>query len=239
MSRTVSYDEWLQHGIYPAGSPGADAGKPFNPSDPNLRSYYNNYVSAWNSAEPALRIAINNQHGLGFANESSGGEGGEGGGGSGGGSSGLGPVFTPLDLSAPNQNDYFSYYPQSYMPADPAYPTMGLLSQPYGNNVDVYQPWSQQYGNALVADSLWNYNPPALPASPASFFAIPVGSYEDGEEESPASSSGSTEMTPEEMKEAGLLDGTGGAVGGAASDPGGLGSGLAGPGGVDSPGFGW
>ena len=186
MSRTVSYDEWLQHGIYPAGSPGADAGKPFNPSDPNLRSYYDNYVSTWNAAEPALRVAINNQHGLGFANESSGGEGG-GGGGGGGGSSGLGPVFTPLDLSAPNQNDYFSYYPQSYMPADPAYPTMGLLSQPYGNNVDVYQPWSQQYGNALVADSLWNYNPPALPASSASFFAIPVGSYEGGGEGSSSS----------------------------------------------------
>ena len=91
---------------------------------------------------------------------------------------------------------------------------MGLLSQPYGNNVDVYQPWSQQYGNALVADSLWNYNPPALPASSASFFAIPVGSYEEGGEESPASSSSSTEMTLEEMKEAGLLDGTGGAADG-------------------------
>lgn len=216
MSRTVSYDEWLQHGIYPAGSPGADAGKPFNPSDPNLRSYYDNYVSTWNAAEPALRVAINNQHGLGFANESSGGEGGEGGGGgggSGGGSSGLGPVFTPLDLSAPNQNDYFSYYPQSYMPADPAYPTMGLLSQPYGNNVDVYQPWSQQYGNALVADSLWNYNPPALPASSVSYFALPVGAYEEGGEESSSSEKKTDEPYDWANDPLGLKSGDGGDFG--------------------------
>ena len=85
MSRTVSYDEWLKHGIYPAGSPGKDAGKPFNPSDPNLRSYYDNYISTWNAAEPALRIAINNQHGFSFANSGGEGEGGEGGGGGSGG----------------------------------------------------------------------------------------------------------------------------------------------------------
>jgi hypothetical protein len=141
----------------------------------------------------------------------------------------LGPVFTPLDLSAPNQNNYWSYYPQSYMPADAAYPTMGLLSQPYGNNVDVYQPWSQEYGNALVADSLWNYNPPALPASSVSYFALPVGAYEEGGEESSSSEKKNDEMTLQEMKDAGLLDGTGGAVGGAAT-----GYGPAGPSGVDS-----
>ena len=249
MSRTVSYEEWLQHGIYPAGSPGKDAGKPFNPSDPNLRSYYDNDVSTWNSAEPALRIAINNQHGFGFANSGGEGEGGEGGGGGGGGgsggsgSSGLGPVFTPLDLSAPNQNDYWSYYPQSYIPADPAYPTMGLLSQPYSGSVDLYQPWSQQYGDALVADNLWNYSPPSLPGPAARWIVVSSGGGEDHSGGgSPPAPTVKPAMTPEEMKAAGLLDGTGGAVGGAAT-----GYGPAGPEGVDSgedpgpaPGdFGW
>ena len=246
MSRTVSYEEWLQHGIYPAGSPGKDAGKPFNPSDPNLRSYYDNYVSTWNSAEPALRIAINNQHGFGFANSGGEGEGGEGGGGGGGGgsgSSGLGPVFTPLDLSAPNQNDYWSYYPQSYIPADPAYPTMGLLSQPYSGSVALYQPWSQQYGDALVADNLWNYRPPSLPGPAARWIVVSSGGGEDHSGGgSPPAPTVKPAMTPEETKAAGLLDGTGGAVGGAAT-----GYGPAGPEGGDSgedpgpaPGdFGW
>jgi len=92
----------------------------------------------------------------------------------------LPPVFTPLDLSALSQNDYWNYYPQSYMPADPAYPTMGLLSQPYGNNVDTYQPWSQQYGDALVADNLWNYNPPSLPGPGVSFFNVTPSSIDLG-----------------------------------------------------------
>ena len=95
MSRIVSYEEWLQHGHYPDGS---NPGAKFNPSDPNLRQYYNAYASIFETASEAKRIALNNQHGFGFAN--SGGEG-ESGGSSGSGSSGLGPVFTPLDLSAP------------------------------------------------------------------------------------------------------------------------------------------
>lgn len=234
MSRTVSYDEWLQHGHYPDGS---NPGSKFNPSDPNLRSYYDNYVSTWNAAEPALRIAINIQHGLGFANsggEGDGGEGGGGGGGDGGSGTASGPVFTPLDLSAPNQNDYSSYYPQSYMPADPAYPTMGLLSQPYSGGVDLYQPWSQQYGDALVADNLWNYSPPSLPGPSVNWVRISSG---DGEHSIAVPTPASTvkpAMTPQEMKDAGFFDGTGGASGGAAS-----GDGMAGPGGVDSPGSGW
>jgi len=240
MSRTVSYDEWLKHGIYPADSPGKDAGKPFNPSDPNLRSYYDNYVSTWNAAGPALRIAINNQHGLSFANSGGEGEGGEGGGGGGGGGDTTpGPVFTPLDLSAPNQNDYWSYYPQSYMPADPAYPTRGLLSQPYSGGVDLYQPWSQQYGDALVADNLWNYSPPSLPGPSVNWVRISSGDGGHSIAVPTAASTVKPAMTPQEMKDAGFFDGTGGAVGGAASDPGGLGEGVAGPGGVDSPGFGW
>ena len=87
MSRIVSYDEWLQHGIYPADSPGKDAGKPFNPSDPNLRQYYNAYASIFETAPEAKRIALNNQHGLGFANSGGESEGGSGGGGGGGGGS--------------------------------------------------------------------------------------------------------------------------------------------------------
>ena len=182
-SRKVSWEEWLKHGIYPADSPGKDAGKPFNPSDPNLRSYYDNYSSVWDAAGEAHRIAVNSQHGFGFAN-SGGGEGGDGGGGGGGTAPSTGPVFTPLDLSAPGQNDYWNYYPQSYMPTDPAYPTMGLLSQPYGNNVDTYQPWSQQYGSSgLIPDNLWNYNPPSLPGPGVSYFnANPAPIYIGGSE---------------------------------------------------------
>jgi len=166
-SRLVTYEEWLKHGHYPDGSkPGAK----FTPGDDKLEGYYNNYVSTWNASDEALRVLINAQHGLGSFN-SDGGDG-DGSGGGGGKFPSTGPVFTPLDLSAPGQNDYWNYYPQAYTAPDPAYPTMGLLSQPYGNNVDTYQPWSQQYGDALVADNLWNYNPPALPGPGVEYFNV-------------------------------------------------------------------
>ena len=87
-SRLVTYAEWVKHGKYPAGSPGKDAGKPFNPSDPNLRSYYDGYVASWTGGSEAHRVSANNNHGLSFANDGggdSGGSGGSGGGGGGGG----------------------------------------------------------------------------------------------------------------------------------------------------------
>ena len=72
-----------------------------------------------------------------------------------------GPVFTPLDPAGIPQKDYTPFYPQSYMPADPAYPSMGLLSQPAFGGTDLYQPWSDQYGSNVAPESLWNYKPPS------------------------------------------------------------------------------
>jgi hypothetical protein len=199
-SRLVTYPEWLAHGHYPDGS---NPGAKFNPDDKNLRSYYDNYVSTWNGAAEALRVAINVQHGLGSFNSG----GGEGGGGEGGGTApSTGPVFSPLDLSAPGQNDYWDYYPQSYMPTDPAYPTMGLLSQPYGNNVDTYQPWSQQYGSSgLIPDNLWNYNPPSLPGPGVSYFN--ANPFSIGGSEGGGSTSPTTPTTPTTPDDGGNTDG--------------------------------
>jgi hypothetical protein len=72
-----------------------------------------------------------------------------------------GPVYTPLDPAGIAQRDYSAYYPQSYMPTDPAYPTMGLLSTPAFGGTDLYQPWSAQYGANVAPSSLWNYTPPS------------------------------------------------------------------------------
>ena len=72
-----------------------------------------------------------------------------------------GPVYTPLDPAGIAQRNYTPFYPQSYMPADPAYPTMGLLSQPAFGGTDLYQPWSAKYGQNVAPESLWNYKPPS------------------------------------------------------------------------------
>lgn len=76
-----------------------------------------------------------------------------------------GPVYTPLDPAGIPERNYTNFYPQSYMPADPAYPTMGLLSnpatQPALQGTDLYQPWSAKYGQNVAPASLWNYQPPS------------------------------------------------------------------------------
>lgn len=72
-----------------------------------------------------------------------------------------GPVYTPLDPAGIAQRNYSAYYPQAYMPTDPAYPTMGLLSTPSFGGTDLYQPWSAQYGSNVAPSSLWNYTPPS------------------------------------------------------------------------------
>ncbi len=72
-----------------------------------------------------------------------------------------GPVYTPLDPAGIAQRDYSAYYPQAYMPTDPAYPTMGLLSTPAFGGTDLYQPWSSQYGSNVAPSSLWDYTPPS------------------------------------------------------------------------------
>lgn len=76
-----------------------------------------------------------------------------------------GPVYTPLDPAGIPERNYTNFYPQSYMLADPAYPTMGLLSnpatQPGLQGTDLYQPWSAKYGQNVAPASLWNYQPPS------------------------------------------------------------------------------
>lgn len=72
-----------------------------------------------------------------------------------------GPVYTPLDPAGIAQRNYSAYYPQAYMPTDPAYPTMGLLSTPAFGGTDLYQPWSAKYGANVAPSSLWNYTPPS------------------------------------------------------------------------------
>jgi len=159
---------------------------PVSSSDPGYKNQWISWADGFN-AWKAAQIASGNPIWAtdpGDGGGSDGGGDGGGGGGGGGTAPSTGPVFTPLDLSAPGQNDYWNYYPQSYMPTDPAYPTMGLLSQPYGNNVDTYQPWSQQYGSSgLIPDNLWNYNPPSLPGPGVSYFnANPAPIYIGGSE---------------------------------------------------------
>jgi hypothetical protein len=77
-----------------------------------------------------------------------------------------GPVFTPLDPAGIAQRNYSKYYPEytaaPTVRAASAYPTMGLLSDPYGGaDVDLYQPWSAKYGANVAPSSLWNYQPPS------------------------------------------------------------------------------
>jgi hypothetical protein len=142
---------------------------PVSSSDPGYKNQWISWADGFN-AWKAAQIASGNPIWASDPGDGGGSGGGEGGGG-GGTAPSTGPVFTPLDLSAPGQNDYWNYYPQAYTAPDPAYPTMGLLSQPYGNNVDTYQPWSQQYGSSgLIPDNLWNYNPPSLPGPGVSYF---------------------------------------------------------------------
>ena len=188
---------------------------PVSSSDPGYKNQWISWADGFN-AWKAAQIASGNPIWAtdpGDGGGSGGGEGGDGGGGGGGGGGGTapstGPVFTPLDLSAPGQNDYWNYYPQSYMPTDPAYPTMGLLSQPYGNNVDTYQPWSQQYGSSgLIPDNLWNYNPPSLPGPGVSYFnANPAPIYIGGETVIDSTTGEERPMTEQEKIESGLYDG--------------------------------
>ena len=72
-----------------------------------------------------------------------------------------GPVYTPLDAFAIPQRNYTPFYPQSYMPSDPAYPTMGLLSEPAFGGIDLYQPFSTEYGENVMPENLLTYTPPA------------------------------------------------------------------------------
>ena len=62
-TRMVTWDEWVANGRYPAGS-GSKGGQKFDPSDANLRSYYDSYVSQWEAGSDALRQQLNTNHGL-------------------------------------------------------------------------------------------------------------------------------------------------------------------------------
>ena len=86
-----------------------------------------------------------------------------------------GPVFTPLDLTAPNQNPYYSYNYPDYAPDTGAnFQSQGLLTQNIGyGGADPYQPWSQQYGDEYFSDyggeNLWNYQPPSIGPKPFNY----------------------------------------------------------------------
>ena len=86
-----------------------------------------------------------------------------------------GPVFTPLDLTAPNQNPYYSYNYPDYAPDTGAnFQSQGLLTENIGYGAsDPYQPWSQQYGNEYFlsrgGENLWNYQPPSIGDKPFNY----------------------------------------------------------------------
>jgi|TARA_B110001454_G_scaffold30944_1_gene30218 hypothetical protein len=153
-SRLVTYPEWLANGHYPDGS---NPGAKFNPDDKNLRSYYDNYVTTWNGAAEALRVAINVQHGLGSFN--SGGGDGDGGGGSArhAPSTVTSEVFSPA-YERPGLLDW-----SRFMPTDSrnilggGYINPAALASQTGitsGQGQYYQPWAGSGGG------LWDYTPP-------------------------------------------------------------------------------
>ena len=80
-----------------------------------------------------------------------------------------GPVFTPLDITAPSENYDYSYnYPSTYGPYDTGadFQSKGLLNNFGYDGGDPYQPWSQEYGDnnftRFGGENLWNYQPPAV-----------------------------------------------------------------------------
>jgi len=161
---------------------------PVSSSDPGYKNQWISWADGFN-AWKAAQIASGNpiwatDPGDGGGSDGGGGDGGGGGGGGGGGTApSTGPVFTPLDPAGIAQRDYSRFYPQAYTDPDPAYPTMGLLSQPYHGGTDLYQPWSAAYGQNVAPSNLWNYNPPPLPGPGVSFFnANPSPIYIGGSE---------------------------------------------------------
>ena len=197
-SRLVTYAEWLKHGIYPADSPGKDAGKPFNPSDPNLRNYYNNYVTKWNAAPEALRIAINVQHGLGAFNSGNG----EGEEGNEGGKDRHLPSTVPSEVISPVYERPGLLDWSRFMPTDSrnilggGYMDPSLLASQRSitaGDGQYYQPWAKLGGSGSSASGLWDYQPPttslfspfgkALNIPPASSFMLPEGGDETDDDE--------------------------------------------------------
>jgi len=85
-----------------------------------------------------------------------------------------GPVFTPLDLTAPNENPFYQRnYPHRAPETGANFQSQGLLTQNIGyGGADPYQPWSQDYGNEFIrrpgigGENLWNYQPPSVGDSP-------------------------------------------------------------------------
>ena len=187
-SRLVTYPEWLANGHYPDGS---NPGAKFNPDDKNLRSYYDNYVTTWNGAAEALRVAINVQHGLGSFN-SGGGDGGGGGSARHAPSTVTSEVFSPA-YERPGLLDW-----SRYMPTDSrnilggGYMDPSLLASQRSITADggrYYQPWAQGGVAGTGASGLWDYAPP--PTSLFSPFgrALSILALESGSSGSPSTSS--------------------------------------------------
>ena len=211
-SRLVTYAEWLKHGIYPADSPGKDAGKPFNPSDPNLRNYFNNYVTKWNAAPEALRIAINVQHGLGAFNSGSG----EGEEEDVSGKDRHLPSTVPSEVFSPAYERPGLLDWSRFMPTDSrnilggGYMDPSLLASQRSITAGdgrYYQPWAAGGVAGTGASGLWDYSPPAtslfspfgqpLNIPPVSYFTLPERGDETEDEEDEVDDGGNTDGHPD------------------------------------------
>jgi len=178
----VSYNTWLKTGRYPSGPA-------FNPNDPNLKDYYNNYVRVWNSSTPAHRNAVDKQHGFpvtplaapsSVSRKSSPATNEEVT------LDDIGPypennVYFPMltqAYNAPSASDWSEYMPQPGPFANPNIPDLTggaigqyeqavfpgspqvVADQDYsGMGGLLYQPWSTEYQQAFVPPNLWNYDP--------------------------------------------------------------------------------
>ena len=210
-SRLVSLAEWLKHGHYPDGSkPGAK----FTPGDDELEGYYNDYVTAWNAASEALRIAINVQHGLGDFNS-----------GGGGGEEGKPPDVSGKDRHLPSTVPSEVFSPayerpglldwSRFMPTDSrnilggGYMDPSLLASQRSITAGdgrYYQPWAAGGVAGTGASGLWDYSPPAtslfspfgqpLNIPPVSYFTLPErGDEPEDEEDDDDNSSDNTDGT--------------------------------------------
>ena len=159
-TRMVTWDEWVANGRYPAGS-GSKGGQKFDPSDADLRSYYDSYVSQWEAGSDALRQQLNTNHGLSAWNA---------GGGSGepeypawagrhAPSTVESEVVAPA-YTRPGLLDWSQYMPkqlgEGYM--DP----MALASQQglVAGGGKYYRPWAEGALGNTGASNLWQYTPP-------------------------------------------------------------------------------
>ena len=169
-TRMVTWDEWVANGRYPAGS-GSKGGQKFDPSDADLRSYYDSYVSQWEAGSDALRQQLNTNHGLTAWNPTTTDNGQPeypAWSGRHAPSTVASEVVAPA-YTRPGLLDWSQYMPkqlgEGYM--DP----MALASQQglVAGQGKYYQPWAEGALANTGASNLWQYTPPTT-----SLFAWPT-----------------------------------------------------------------